>query len=133
MDAAPLPPVELLVCVTCRAANDDDTTDDTRAGARLYAALACADLPEGISLRAVECLSNCNRGCSVALRGGALRWSYIYGNLGPADAAMVLDGTARYRTTADGLVPWRERPVHFRKNCIGRMPPLDEPLKEAAE
>ncbi|MYH58038.1 MAG: metal-binding protein, partial [Boseongicola sp. SB0675_bin_26] len=24
-----------------------------------------------------------------------------------------------------GLVPWRERPEHFRKNCIARIPPIE--------
>ena len=35
----------------------------------------------------------------------------------------VLDGATRYAATADGLVPWRERSEHFRKNCIARIPP----------
>ena len=39
----------------------------------------------------------------------------------------ILDGVARYRATPDGLVPWRERPEHFRKNCIARIPPREAP------
>ena len=70
-------------------------------------------------------LSNCDFGCSVVLRGGDQRWTYVYGNLDPEKVAIVLDGVARYRATSNGLVPWRERPEHFRKNCIARIPPLN--------
>lgn len=116
-------PVELLVCVKCRAGTEVEA-DGERPGARLHEALA-GDVPEGVTLRAVACLSNCDHGCSVALRGGPRRWTYVYGNLAPDLADTVREGVSRYRDTADGLVPWRERPQHFRKNCIARIPPLE--------
>ena len=125
-----LPPVELLVCTTCRMGLPVEE-GETCLGAQLFDALAKGDLPEGVTLKAVECFSNCDFGCSVALRGGDQRWSYVYGKLDPEKVGIVVEGVARYRATADGLVPWRERPEHFRKNCIARMPPL-APL-EAAE
>jgi predicted metal-binding protein len=62
------------------------------------------------------------------LRGGAARWTYVYGNLAEDAVDVVVDGANRYAATADGLVPWRERPEHFRKNCIARIPPLDAPI-----
>lgn len=117
--------VELLVCTTCRNGAMADP-EATRPGRVLHDRIAEGDLPEGVALRAVECLSNCDHGCSVVLRGGPRRWTYVYGNLCPEKAAVVLDGAARYRATADGLVPWRERPEHFRKNCIARIPPLED-------
>ena len=129
MDAT-LPDVELLVCTTCR--HGVQLSDEgERPGALLHAALEGADLPKGVTLRGVECLSNCNSGCSVVLRGGDARWSYVYGNLSPNHLDIVIDGATRYRATSDGLVPWRERPEHFRKNCIARIPPL-EPAEEPA-
>lgn len=121
------PPVELLVCTTCKREGMDP--EATRPGAVLHERLAAGDVPDGVTLRGVECLSNCSSGCSVVLRGGGQRWTYVYGNLEPETGVeIVLDGVARYRDTADGLVPWRERPEHFRKNCIARIPPL-EPLE----
>jgi predicted metal-binding protein len=116
-------PVELLVCTTCRV--QDGPASDPRPGTRLLAALG-EQVPDGVTMRAVECLSNCSRGCSIVLRGGARRWTYIYGNLAPEQAEIVATGAARYRDAADGLVPWRERPEHFRKNCMARIPPLEE-------
>lgn len=124
MSVTDLPGVELLVCTTCRQ-GQVVPEDGDRPGAILHRRLSEAALPEGVTLRSVECLSNCDYGCSVVLRGGDLRWTYVYGNLDPEQVAIVLDGVARYRATSNGLVPWRERPEHFRKNCIARIPPLN--------
>ena len=117
-------PVELLVCTTCRRglAIEDDAH---RPGTLLHKALEQADLPEGISLRAVECLSNCDQGCSIVLRGGPNRWTFVYENLNETDHVdTIIDGATRYLATEDGLVKWRDRPVHFRKNCASRIPPI---------
>ena len=122
-DGTPLPAsVELLVCTTCRLPGADPAAP--RPGAELAQALAQSP-PEGVRVRPVECLSNCARGCTVALRGAG-RWTYIYGDLDPArDLPALVEGAAKYRATADGLVPWRDRPEHFRKHCIARIPPLE--------
>ena len=117
-------PVELLVCTTCRRglAIEDDAH---RPGTLLHKALEQANLPEGISLRAVECLSNCDQGCSIVLRGGPDRWTFVYENLNETDHVdTIIDGATRYLATEDGLVKWRDRPVHFRKNCASRIPPI---------
>ena len=127
-------PVEVLVCSTCRRGLPSEGEDDKarRPGALLHRALAERGLPDGISVRSVECLSNCDHGCSIALRGGPGRWTYVYGNLNEAtDIDIIVDGVIRYHGTSDGLVPWRERPVHFRKNCIARIPPLETPEETA--
>ena len=117
-----MPQVELLVCTTCRI--PDAVPDDKRPGAVLLDVLLAAP-PAGVTVRAVECLSNCSRGCTVALRAQG-RWTYIYGNIDPAQHLdALLDGAQKYAATPDGLVPWRERPEHFRKNCIARIPPLE--------
>jgi len=119
-------PVELLVCTTCRRGQPTDA-DGPRPGAVLHATLADRDVPEGVTLRGVECLSNCDSGCSIVLRGGQDRWTYVYGNFDETtDADMILEVAGRYHDTPDGLVPWRERPVHFRKNCIARIPPVGD-------
>lgn len=120
----PPPGVQVLVCVTCRGTA---AQAEPRAGAALLDGLRAADLPAGVVVTPAECLSNCTRGCTIALRGDG-RWTYVYGNLDPAEhIATIADGVARYHATADGVVPWRERPDHFRKNCIARIPPLETP------
>jgi predicted metal-binding protein len=119
-------PVEVLVCQTCKHGLTFDETA-VRPGARLLSALDDMPLPGGITLRGVECLSNCSNGCTIAVRGGADRWTYVYGNLSPEDTDVVLEGVTKYLSSTDGIVPWRERPTHFRKNCIARIPPLGDP------
>jgi predicted metal-binding protein len=119
----------LYVCVTCRAGELDDAAP--RAGRRLHDALTEAQrLQHGtprFRIVEAECLSNCNRGCSVALTAPG-RWSYIYGDLGLAAVDDLIAGAARYAATEDGLVPWRERPVIFRKGVIARIPPSPKPV-----
>lgn len=117
-------PVELMICLTCRTGSAG-AEDDTRPGTLLYEQLKTAELGENITITGVECLSNCNRGCTIAVRGGETRWTYVYGNFEPQDSELVEEGILKYSATADGLVPWRERPEHFRKNCIARIPPME--------
>ncbi|MEM1005105.1 MAG: DUF1636 domain-containing protein [Pseudomonadota bacterium] len=117
-------PVELLVCTTCRRGQvvDDDAE---RPGALLHKALQNADLPDGIDLKAVGCLSNCNEGCSIVLRGGPQRWTFVYEHLNETEHVdTIIEGVTKYLATEDGLVKWRERPEHFRKNCAVRIPPI---------
>lgn len=114
----------LHVCVTCLAGEDRETVP--RAGRRLHDGLLEAQRrqegPPGFRIVEAECLSNCNRGCSVALAGPG-RWSYVYGDLNETSVDDLLAGASRYAATTDGLVPWRERPTIFRKGVIARIPP----------
>ncbi|MDO6732095.1 DUF1636 domain-containing protein [Marinovum sp. 2_MG-2023] len=112
----------LSVCVTCREAGSDPE-DGIRPGAHLRDRLEALECPEGVEIRAVECLSACKNGCAVALSAPG-KWSYVYSHMSPENAADILEGSAAYAATADGLVPWRERPVIFRKQSLARIPPL---------
>jgi predicted metal-binding protein len=124
--------VTLHVCVTCRAGEEGQEGPATpRAGRRLHDALTEAqrrhDGAPRFRIAEVECLSNCDRGCSAALTGPG-RWSYIYGDLSEASVDDLLLGASRYAATEDGLVPWRERPTIFRKGVIARVPPSPKPV-----
>ncbi len=121
--------VTLTICTTCKREGVDP--EATRPGALLMSALSETTLPAGITVRGVECLSACKRGCAMVLTGGDARWSYIYGDLDPeAHVEDILAGAAAYAATADGLVPWRERPQVFRKQSIARIPPITLPSKD---
>jgi len=113
----------LHVCMTCRA-GQPVPEDETRPGTKLYDALLAEPLPQGVTIRAVECLSACDHGCSVALTRPD-GWSYVYGRMTPDDAAEILRGAALYAETEDGLVPWRDRPVIFRKQSLARIPKME--------
>ncbi len=121
----------LHVCTTCRGTVPDlappgltpdaTGTDAPRLGARLHDLLS-RTAPDGVEIRPVECLSACSQGCSVALSAPG-KWSYVYGRLTLDDAADILSGARAYAGTADGIVPWRERPAVFRKQSLARIPP----------
>ncbi|WP_430912780.1 DUF1636 family protein [Methylobacterium sp. sgz302541] len=126
-------PVTLYVCTTCRAEGD---ASEPRAGARLLSSLseALAERPAaGIRIEPVECLSVCKRACTVAVASPG-RWTYVYGDLDPAtSAATILDGIGLYADTPDGIVPWKARPQAFKSGVVARVPPLPQPMPEAAE
>ena len=109
--------------MTCKAGLPV-TEGETPMGAQLYAAIAALPAPQGVEIIQVDCLSACNSGASVALSAPG-RWSYVYGRMTPDNAADILAGAAAYAKAPDGLVPWRERPVIFRKQSLARIPPLE--------
>jgi predicted metal-binding protein len=108
----------LLVCVTCKS-------EAGPMGLGLFEALGERLGSEpGIALKAVECLSVCKRPCTVALAAPG-KWTYVVGDL---DRDLHLEdivvGARRYAASPDGIVPWRERPLCFRKGVVSRTPPL---------
>lgn len=120
----------LYVCTTCRAGEILEE-DAPRPGSMLHDALAAVGAPDGVEIVGVQCLSACKQGAAVALSEPG-KWTYVYGRLTNEDAPDILAGAAAYAATTDGLVPWRERPVIFRKQSLARVPPFQLPL-EAAE
>ena len=116
--------VTLHVCTTCKMGRPLPE-GAVPPGARLLAALKAAGAPRGVRIVPVECLSACDHGCNIALSGPG-RWSYVYRGMDPdADVGDILAGTAAYAATSDGLVPWRERPVIFRRQSLARIPPME--------
>jgi predicted metal-binding protein len=108
----------LYVCVTCRAG-------DERPGQALFEALAARlDGDTGVRLRAVECLSVCKRPCTIALTARG-KWTYVVADLTiESHLDDIVIASRRFAETCDGVVPWRERPIAFRKGVISRVPPL---------
>ncbi|MEW5422859.1 DUF1636 family protein [Amorphus sp. 3PC139-8] len=121
-------PIRLMVCTTCREAGVS-ADDPERPGARLHQALAerlaeDAQLSCRIALEAVTCLSVCKRPCTIAVSGPD-RWTYVYGDLdADVSADTILAGVGLYADTADGIVPWRQRPTEFKKGVVARIPPF---------
>lgn len=115
--------VRLHICMTCKAGLPVED-GALCMGAQVFAAVQALDIPEGVEVVPVECLSACNSGAAVALSAPG-RWAYVYGRMGAEHAADILLGAAAYARAPDGLVPWRERPVIFRKQSLARIPPFD--------
>jgi predicted metal-binding protein len=118
MNAHSGPSATLLVCVTCK-------TDAGPIGPGLFEELGerLASAPE-ITLKPVECLSVCKRPCTVALAAPG-KWTYVVGDLSrDLHLEDIVVAARRYAASPDGIVPWRERPVSFRKGVVSRTPPL---------
>lgn len=115
----------LYVCTTCRAGETLDE-DAPRPGALLHAALTQEGAPDDVEIVGVSCLSACSQGAAVALSEPG-KWTYVYGRMTHENAPDILAGAAAYAASKDGLVPWRERPVVFRKQSLARVPPFNMP------
>ncbi|CAN5823572.1 hypothetical protein BH11PSE3_BH11PSE3_40100 [soil metagenome] len=79
---------------------------------------------DGLIVAPVECLSNCQRSCSVAVSAPG-KWTYVIGDLDPDQhAGDVLEFARLHAAHEQGLPAWRDRPVHIRKSTIARVPPM---------
>jgi len=63
-------------------------------------------------------------GRTVAL-AAAGKWTYVVGDL-TCDSHLedIVIAARRYAASPEGIVPWRERPLSFRKGVVSRTPPL---------
>lgn len=115
----------LIVCTTCR--REGSTADAPPDGGALYEAVrALFDVwtdRDGCVLTGVECMSGCNRSCTVGLAAPG-KPSYIFGSLAPTGetAADALALVAQYRDKADGVLERRARPPSFRRGILAKIP-----------
>ncbi len=112
----------IYVCITCRRADAPDA--EPRPGALLAEATAQAALGTGVIVRRVQCLANCTRGPSAAMRCSG-SWTYVFGGLGVDCAAALIDGARLLAGASDGILPWRGRPESLKRGLIARVPPID--------
>ena len=136
-DIGPAGRARVLVCITCRAANDPTDLPDAdapgadapecdapRAGMALAEATAAAAAGDSdISVQRIRCLGNCSRGLSAAIRCDH-SWTYVFGGLEPArDGPSLVIGARLLALAADGIMPWRGRPECLKRGLIARVPP----------
>lgn len=115
----------LHVCTTC--CPPGAAPDAPRHGAKLLAAIrvALAARPEvhDVALNGVECMSGCNRPCTIAL-SAPHKPSYLFGDL-IADgltASQALELAALYCASETGVLVRAERPTLFRSGILARIP-----------
>jgi len=112
----------IYVCITCRRADAPEA--EPRPGAILADATARAAQGTGVIVRRVQCLANCTRGPSAAMRCNG-SWTYVFGGLGDDCAAALIDGARLLAGASDGILPWRGRPEPLKRGLIARVPPID--------
>ncbi|HLJ71438.1 MAG TPA: DUF1636 domain-containing protein [Roseiarcus sp.] len=115
----------LIICTTCRL--EGSPADGPSDGGKLYAmALAMSETwadGQGCVVSGVECMSGCNRSCTIGLAAPA-KPSYLFGGLAPTaeTAADALALVAQYRDKADGVLERRTRPPSFRRGILAKIP-----------
>jgi predicted metal-binding protein len=112
----------IFVCTTCRRNGESDS--EPRPGALLAAATREAAEGTGVAVRFIECLANCTRGPSAAVRCQG-SWTYVFGGLEVDCGPALVDGARLLASAPDGIMPWRGRPEPLKRGLIARVPPLD--------
>jgi predicted metal-binding protein len=116
--------VTVFVCITCKG---PDAGAGPPLGRVLFDAVA-ARVREtgetGIKITPVECLAVCKRPCTIAL-AGAGKWTSVVGDLEPVLCVDDIVAAAQaYQASESGIIPWRQRPLSFRKGVVSRIPPI---------
>jgi predicted metal-binding protein len=115
------------ICVTCSRTEKSEPRD-LRLGRELYNAVSALAAAQNVDcdVRPVECLAQCENGCTVAFSSEG-NWSYIFGDLDPGipgTPAAVLACVDIQARDPDGLIRLRERPSQIRRGLLARIPPF---------
>lgn len=114
------------VCTACRRARADLPEGYDQPGLALAEALAerLTNKGSAIPVLPVECLAVCKRPCTIALSADG-KWTYLIGDLDTeTHLDEIVSAAQAYAASANGIVPWKERPQSFRKGVVARVPPL---------
>jgi predicted metal-binding protein len=115
----------LIVCTTCR--REETSREAPSDGGKLFekvrSLVDSRDDRRDWVLTGVECMSGCNRSCTIGL-SGAGRPSYLFGDLSPNDetAADAVALVEQYCNSADGTLQRRDRPASFRRGILAKIP-----------
>ena len=118
---------EILVCVRCRSPGAP--ADHPREGLALYEAVQIAAFDEEPQLivRAIDCMSSCNRSCAIALQASR-KTTYLFCDLRASEeaAADIVACAKIYQVSADGFMPRESRPQRLREGILARIPVLNQ-------
>lgn len=114
------------VCTACRRVREDLPDGYDQPGSALAEALSqrLAGQANGITVVTAECLAVCKRPCTIALAANG-KWTYLIGDLDTnTHLDDIVSAAEAYAASANGIVPWKERPPCFRKGVVARVPPM---------
>jgi len=114
------------VCEGCTDADPAKRAARTGGGPALRAAVDAlvADLPAdaGMKVAGFSCIGNCAKRVRLSVAGPG-RWSWLFGELSPADAPALKAFVSVWLAAPAGLVPKNDRPPTLRPKILGRVPP----------
>lgn len=116
----------LFVCRSCAFSPTQRDYKGQRGGRYLLSSLLRlqeqSPLPSGFKIGAVDCLSACDRPCTIAL-AAAGKTTLMFGDLLPLhSAAAVLQLAHQYYSSVDGIVSRQRRPESLQKGILARIP-----------
>ncbi|MDE0175547.1 MAG: DUF1636 domain-containing protein [Defluviicoccus sp.] len=124
----------LHICMTCRPAGAaPDAPNDPAAGSEFHDAiqrrLSARRLESSIRVNPINCMANCEQGCSAALSSPG-KWSYIAGFLRAELADDVIDYALVYGASRTGVVMPSKRAPSLRDAVVARVPAHPDDLLE---
>ncbi len=116
----------LFVCRSCAFSPTQRDYRGQRGGHHLLSSLLRLQeqwpLPPEFKIEAVNCLSACDRPCTIALAAVGKN-TLMFGDLLPLhSAAAVLQLAHQYHASSDGIVPRQSRPESLQKGILARIP-----------
>ena len=127
----------LHICLTCKPAGEDASpSEEPTAGSRLHDAvverLRARDLEASIRVNPVNCMANCEQGCSLAIASPG-KWAYLAGFLNADLADDVIDYALVYDKSRTGVVMPSKRAASLRDVIVARVPAHPDDLFEPRE
>ncbi|NEQ54343.1 MAG: DUF1636 domain-containing protein [Leptolyngbya sp. SIO3F4] len=118
----------LFICTSCNFAAGQREHLGQRGGYLLWQSLLKCQQQEqllpNVNVQPVECLSACNRFCTIALASPEKN-TLMFGDLPALDSATAIVQLAtQYATSRDGVIPRRDRPALLQKGILARIPPV---------
>lgn len=116
----------LFVCALCRFSATEREQNGVSGGQylldRLSQALAEQELTEQVNLQPVRCMAACSHSCVVALTAPE-KLTFVFNELSPDQSTdELLSFTQQYLASANGNVPYRERPPLVRSKLMAVLP-----------
>ncbi|MEO1396279.1 MAG: DUF1636 domain-containing protein [Cyanobacteria bacterium J06634_5] len=126
----------LFVCTACAFADGQREYLGQRGGYQLWQRLLkChqqGQLPPTFRVQPVECLSACNRFCTIAIASPE-KTTLMFGDLPAQGSATAIAQLAtQYAASGDGVIPRRDRPVLLQKGILARIPPVRSSARGAS-
>ncbi|MGD1861850.1 MAG: DUF1636 domain-containing protein [Leptolyngbyaceae cyanobacterium] len=124
----------LMVCALCRFSAQERSRNGVSGGQylidQLRRELELRHLQTAVQIQPLRCMAGCHQPCNVSVATPG-KLTFILSGIDPETAVAALsDFCQRYAATADGRVPYGDRPVAIRQATAFVLPPL--PTQAAA-
>ena len=116
----------LSVCLTCKL--NEDENNSKLAGEKLaHKLIDKFKNKKNVTLRGVNCMSNCKRSCIVSLTAENC-FTYVFGDIDPKNSDYInslQELLLTYSKSEDGFLRRRHRPEIYKSNIVGRFPAIN--------